>query len=75
MKSLVQLGSEQILTCRQCIYIEPENTNGGLTYCSKRKKYFDPDKKCRKFTLDITAVTARRKRTPKVRFFEDYSID
>ena len=75
MKSLVKLSSEQVVSCRVCIYLEEDTVRGGLTYCNKRKKYIDPDKKCRKFTLNITAVSVRRQRSPKVRFFEDYSID
>ena len=73
-KGLIGINKdEQIPCCAICVY-SAENADGLM--CTKKNKETSPDKKCRKFEVDITALGFRRRKqnisdiNP-----EDYSID
>lgn len=75
MRSIIKLNpNEQDPVCAVCVY--SETREAGL-FCVKRKKEVEGQDTCKKFSLDITAITARRRHSINKEKLnpEDFSID
>ena len=76
MQSIIKLGpDDRAASCSCCVYSKPL---AGLNELSCEKKgIVSPDHVCKKFSLDIMAKTARRKRSLDKSKIEkmDFSID
>ena len=71
MKSIINTDIEP--SCAVCVYAE--ETQDEKMYCTKKKRHYPSDNKCRRFSLDITIISVRRKRLPKYINHKDFSID
>ncbi|MCK9478621.1 MAG: hypothetical protein M0R40_03850 [Firmicutes bacterium] len=71
MQSIIKLNcEEQPQSCAVCVYSRPLSGLAELS-CSK-KGVVSPDYVCKKFSLDITAKSARKKRFAKKVSAEDF---
>ena len=71
MQSIIKLGQDDRAPgCAICIY---SREMAGLTeFLCAKKGVVPPDYVCKKFSLDITAKTARRKRTLDTQILPGY---
>lgn len=73
MQSIIKLNTdEQPPSCSVCIYSRKLSGLGELS-CLK-KGIVSADYLCKRFSLDITAKTARRKRAPNINRSYDFEI-